>query len=555
MKIFLFISIIISGISASFAQLVHVENINVNTNALEKCIDRINKKDSTNFYVHSAIKPLYVNEIITDSLLDEKKLHIFNFNYFKNINSISPKISHFSIKPILNILPGFSSSDNFISENNAGFSFYYIYSKMNARTKRISDFSFNMSYTIGLSDFPDYMKTQIEKTNVIPGQGYAGSSKWGYQYHNLSFYAAKNAGKHFVFETGFGKHFWGDGYRSLFLSDAAFSYPYFKITTTVRNLKYINLWTNFKDITQGYDNWFNAANKYGAFHFLSWNVTKRLNLNFFEAIIWTGKTAEHSRSFDLNYLNPIIFYRPVEFSLGGPDNALLGGGAHYKIGKKHLLYGQLLLDEFMLKEVRSGFSHLLHRNDSSIQYGSWLNKQAFQLGYKYFDVAGIKNLNFQTEYNYVRPYTYSYRVISENYGHFNQSLAHPLGANFWESVSFLRYSIKKWNFETEFMHALTGLDSNGTHFGQDIYKSTYDAYTPVTPNIVVKEYGNKVGQGFKTNINFICLKASYLIYEPMNLRIEAGYIFRNQKSVIENKTTNYIFFGIRTSIDKRYYDF
>ncbi|MFH0865199.1 MAG: hypothetical protein V1904_03335 [Bacteroidota bacterium] len=358
-----------------------------------------------------------------------------------------------------------------------------------------------------------------------------------------------------MIETGSGKHFWGDGHRTLFLSDAAYSYPYFKITTSVWKIKYVNMWANFKDITGGYDNWFKADNKYGAFHFLSWNATKRWNINLFEAVIWAGQTENHTRNFDVNYLNPIIFYRPVEFSLGSPDNVLIGLGSNYKIGKKHVLYTQILLDEFLLKEVRAGFSHMFNPSDTTLQYGSWFNKQAWQLGYKYFDVAGIRYLNFQTEYNYVRPYTYSHRVSIQNYGHFNEPLAHPLGANFWESVSFLRYTKNKWYFEAEYLHYVTGLDSNGTHFGQDIFKPTFDTYEPEVGNIVVNQYGNKVAQGIKNTVNFISLKASYLIYSPLNLRLEAGYIHRTQNSVLENKTTNYLFFGIKTSLDNRYYDF
>ena len=271
--------------NSSFAQLIHVENIDLYSNAIEKNSYNLNNDSTTQ--IHSAIKPLYISELKQNSSFGNKQINLCNCTYFRNLPSIAPKTSHFTIKPLVNVLPGFSSSNSsIVSENNVGFSFSYIYSKMNVNTKKISDFAFNLSYMFGISDFPNYMQSQIKKTHIITGQGYANNLKWGYQYHNLSFYATKNAGKHFVFETGFGKHFWGDGYRSLFLSDAAFSYPYFKITTTVRNLKYINLWANFKDITQSYNNWFDATNKYVAFHFLSWNATKRLNINLFEAIIW-----------------------------------------------------------------------------------------------------------------------------------------------------------------------------------------------------------------------------------------------------------------------------
>lgn len=544
-----------------FAQLLHFKTTSQLDNSLSKGFYFQNQTDSTIIAreFHAEIQPYYHLEIKPSEFDLRKELYYNLFDKWHRNKRIDPfPTSWFTSNINADFLERSDLySDGTLGENNSGINLnYFSLPHMNIDPdSKANNLSISINYNLSLSCFPDYVKSRISKIHVVPGQGYAKSVDWGYRYHSLSFYAAKNAGKYFVFETGFGKHFWGDGHRSLFLSDAAYCYPYFKITTSIWKIKYVNMWTNYKDITGGYDNWFKADNKYGAFHFLSWNATSRLNINFFEAIIWAGKTENHTRGFDINYLNPIIFYRPIEFSLGSPDNAMLGVGGHYKIGAKHVVYSQILLDDFLLKEVRAGFSHMLHPSDTTIQYGSWFNKQAWQLGYKYFDVAGIKYLNFQTEINYVRPYTYSHRMVIENYGHFNEPLAHPLGSNFWESVSFLRYTKNKWLFEMEFLHYVTGLDSNGTHFGQDIFKPTFDTYEPEMGNIVVKQYGNKVAQGIKNTINFIRLKTSYLLYAPLNLRIEAGFIHRTQNSILENKKINYLFFGIKTSLDNRYYDF
>lgn len=507
---------------------------------------------------HSSVKPFYFNDfrVRYNDTIDNPMCLVCNF--YPNTDTILNY--HNEYKSVKGIYPltliNTSIKENLI-ESNFGLRFFYInnthFKKIRNRTRtKTSKINIDATFNYAVSSFPKYIDYYIAKTHVIPGQGYAHNGKLGYEYNNLNFYIAKNAGKHFVFEAGFGKHFFGDGYRSLFLSDAAFSYPYFKITTTIWKIKYVNLWANFKDIREGYDGWFNAKNKYGAFHFFSWNATKRLNLNFFEAVIWAGSGEHHTRGFEFNYLNPLIFYRPVEFSLGSPDNMLLGVGGHYCIGKKHVVYTQIMLDEFLLQDVRRGLYHNL-TGDTTYQYGSWFNKQAWQIGYKYFDVAGIKYLNFQSEFNYVRPYTYSHREPIENYGHFNEPLAHPLGANFRESVNFLRYSFRKWYFELEYMHYLTGLDSTGTHFGQNIFLATYD--TPEHGNIVVKQFGNKVGQGIRTKVDFIGFKTSYMLIPRLNLRLEAGLILRSQKSVIVNKSENYIFLGLKTLLDNRYYDF
>lgn len=55
-------------------------------------------------------------------------------------------------------------------------------------------------------------------------------------------YVSYSSNKHFNFQVGHGKHFVGDGYRSLLLSDNALNYPYARITSTFGKLQYTNLY-------------------------------------------------------------------------------------------------------------------------------------------------------------------------------------------------------------------------------------------------------------------------------------------------------------------------
>jgi hypothetical protein len=48
----------------------------------------------------------------------------------------------------------------------------------------------------------------------------------------------------------------------------------------------------------------NHATKFMANHYLSWNVSNRLNLGFFESVIWTNT---NDRGFDASFINPIVF--------------------------------------------------------------------------------------------------------------------------------------------------------------------------------------------------------------------------------------------------------
>ncbi len=212
---------------------------------------------------------------------------------------------------------------------------------------------------------------------------------------------------------------------------------------------------------------------------------------------------------------------------------MLGVNLSVVVGNHNVFYGQLVLDEFTLHEVLAG-------------NGYWANKQAFQLGFKTFDPFKIKNLYFQTEFNYVPPYTYSERIERINYGHYNQPLAHPFGANFWESVNFIKYNYKRFFFNYEFLYSIKGLDPPGKNYGGDIYKSY---------NTRVSDYGNYVGQGIRTRLIYQNLSASFLINPAYNLNFTMGVVLRNMHSDVTNENTHYFYIGLRTSLRNLYYDF
>ena len=383
--------------------------------------------------------------------------------------------------------------------------------------------------------FNDYRHDIVKKWGVIPGQGRPkGYKKGGYDYAFSEAYISYQAGKYFNFQFGHGKNFIGDGYRSMLLSDHAFSYPFFKITTDIWNIKYVNLWMQFQDFTQKHPYGTAYDKKWGAFHYLDWSVTKWLNIGFFEAIIWQNADSIGYRGFDINYANPVIFFRPVEFSVGSPDNVLLGFNGKLTLFKKQVFYGQLIIDEFKLSEI------------IDFENGYWGNKFAIQAGYKTFDLFKIEHLDIQTEFNYVRPYMYSHISSLKNYGHYNVSLAHPLGSNFWESVSFLRYNYKRLFFEGRYSYAKHGTDSAGLNYGNDIYKP-YETR--------VNEYGNYLGQNEPVNLQYASLMVAFLVNPRTNLNIYFNYTLRSESSATLSKNQSFITFGIRTSLQNFYYDY
>lgn len=397
-------------------------------------------------------------------------------------------------------------------------------------------FSFYTSGYENQSRLPAYLLAYVNENGIIPGQvndkfGPARTTKdWAYATAILSYTPIK----YLNITLGQDKNFIGDGYRSMLLSDVSANYPFLKLTATLGNVKYMAMWAQFQDLRApqfSYDNGYRK--KWGVFHYLDWNVSNRLSLGFFDSVIWQDADEEGKRGFDVSYINPFIFLRPVEGQNGSPDNALIGFTAKYEVLKKMALYGQLAADEFTAKEVFAG-------------NGYWANKFAYQLGLRGFDAFHIKRLNYLLEFNTARPYTYSQRTSLLNYGHYNQPLAHPYGANFREFVTIWNYSLGRFDVMGKINLAQYGLDAAGDNNGKDIYKS----YTNRNA-----DYNNVTSQGIKTNLTFLDGKISYLFNPKYNLRLELGGIIRMEKNNLMSNNTGIISFGLRSSFRNFYDDF
>ncbi len=406
-------------------------------------------------------------------------------------------------------------------------------------------FSFETYYSENQSLLPQYITNFVVDSNVVPGQGRAIRFKndRSYDYASGLGYISYTPSKHFNFQAGQNKVFIGDGYRSLLLSDNSSSYPLFKITTNAGVIQYTNLWAQMIDKREDAQLGAGFRRKFLALHHLSFLVGKSVELGLFEAVIWQAQDSISYRGFDVNYLNPIIYYHSVQWNLGSPDNSLIGFNFKWKISNKLSFYNQFLLDDFDLAK-------------SKAKKGFYRNKYAYQLGLKWFDVFGIKGLFIQAEYNEVWPYTYAHKISVMNYAHYNQPLADPLGANFRESLLLLQYNFHRWFAGVEVMYVLTGIDSTSGNVGQNIYLSEFSI--PNSSDIKGKfigSYGNYVGQGVSSSIIFSQFKLNYLINQHNNLLVEFSYAYRNQCVDGIGSPSNFITFGIKTSLFNHYYDF
>jgi len=404
--------------------------------------------------------------------------------------------------------------------------------------------SFSASIFESQGRFADYVNAYAESIKpdggnpaIIPGRGIAKEfNSDAYDYPIAEAYLSYRASKMFTAQFGHGKNFIGDGYRSLFVSDAASPHPFLKLNTSFWKIKYTNTWMWLKDVRPEATVDGAYGSTYMATHFLSWNVSKKLNVGFFESVLWTNN---NNRGFDVNYLNPIIFYRAIEFSSGSrAGNALIGLSGKYKLSSKANIYGQLIIDEFSTKDMFGSEK-------------SWKNKLGFQLGAKYYNAFKVKNLLLQAEYNQVRPYTYSHDELLLNYGHNNQSMAHLWGANFREFIGIAHYNYKRWYGMAKLIYGQRGLDKgDGVSYGGDIFVS-YD----LRPT----DNGISLLQGNKTNVFIADVQAGYLVNPSTNLKAFVNITQRSFSKEISTtpyeENTTWFNVGLRTDLFNNYADY
>ncbi|GAB4190850.1 MAG: hypothetical protein OHK0057_08280 [Thermoflexibacter sp.] len=400
---------------------------------------------------------------------------------------------------------------SYIAENQAIFPFY--------AQQFITDFQ--------AVPYEGFWKTYKDPTGTSITNGVDFLTTRGY----ISFDIIK---KYVSLQFGYDKNAYGVGYRSLQLSDFANNYTFLKLNTKIWKFNYSNLYTQMFSESSGTNRLY--PKKYVMFHHLSLNLTDNLNVGFFESIAYGRDDLYRDDTFELAYLNPIIFYRSLEQNMGSQDNSIAGIDFKWNFLKQFQLYGQLVIDELVIGEVRAG-------------NGWWANKQAWQLGFKYIDVLNIPNLDLQVELNTVRPFTYTHfdKPRLSNYTHFSQPLAHPLGANFREILAILRYQpIPKLSLTAKVFSTKMGRDWDGKNWGSDILLDN------TTKEL---EYGNRVGQGVATNLTFIDLTASFQLKH--NLFIDLKQVIRNQQTdfVSRNYNTNYTALSLRLNIQQRLHEF
>lgn len=409
---------------------------------------------------------------------------------------------HFSmqINPMLQWSADYDRSDSlFLFENSRGVEvrgqvddFVYFYTNLVETQARL----------------PNYVREWAGERRAIPGAGFFKpfnaqrfDSRESFDFNVATAYIGFRLSRHIQLQFGHGAHFIGFGARSLLLSDFGPSRFFLRMHTRVWKLHYQNLFMELSPVSQvQIPDGTRLPKKYAALHYLSFRPTPRLSFGFFEGTIF-----HRSRQFEFQYLNPVIFYRTVEGMVGSPDNIVLGADAHWDIRPGLRLYGQFMLDELIVSELFS-------------RRGWWGNKYGLQAGLKYCDAFGVTHLDLQIEFNAVRPYAYAHGDSLNSYTHYNQPLAHPLGANFAEWILVARYRpLPRLFLHARWITYRRGEDQPGKNWGVNPLLS-YDQR--------VQDFDNRIAQGDRRRVSHLALDLSWRLahklFADLRMRIRTS---------------------------------
>jgi hypothetical protein len=182
-----------------------------------------------------------------------------------------------------------------------------------------------------------------------------------------------------------------------------------------------------------------------------------------------------------------------------------------------------------------------------------------QVGGKYFNAFGLKNVDLQGEIDAVRPYVYSAQDTLANYTNYNQPLADPLGSGFIKAIGQIRYQpVKNLTLTARATYYMRGNDTGSKNFGNNVFKAYPTA---------AYQYGVKMINGPESQCKIVSLNASYQIRR--NMFLDLGGVYRNYVNVdnvypvssttgtnSSALTSTYVYFGVRiNSAMRRAYDF
>ena len=388
------------------------------------------------------------------------------------------------------------------------------------------DVSFQTTFYENQAVLPLYLYQYAQRTGVVPGQGRIKA----FNQRGLDFAWAQGnvswSPRRWVnLQFGNGRHFVGNGYRSVLMGDNSFPYPYLKLSMITPDQRFQYTWINarFQSVNEPADRlptgesaeslfWWRRA----GFKHLSVNLGP-VQLGLFEATLWRTIDSAGVRPFNAWQANPVPVVNTLVNGFDGEHEQLIGLDAKYRITDKFFVYGQFALD------------------DPSRQRYAW------QAGFQWFDIL-TPDLHLLAEYNSATPFAYTSTYARGSYSQYNEPLASPLGAGYNEAVAIIDYGIKqKWWFRAQGSLAMFTADTSAaTVSGGDIF-DTRGAMGP--DSLAVRRTRTWLDLSFAWRFN-----------HKQNTSLSIGLSTRDVNPAPDAQNSHYIYICLRTGLFNRYYD-
>jgi hypothetical protein len=310
------------------------------------------------------------------------------------------------------------------------------------------------------------------------------------------------------------------------LSDNTFPYPYLKLSaiTTDQRFQYTTINAKFQLASEPGDR-LNTGQSSEALFFWKRASFKHLSMNLgpaqvglFEATVWRNIDNTGVRPFNAMELNPVIGVNTLVNGFSGKEHKqLLGLDAKFRFSDKLFAYGQFALD------------------DPSRQRYAW------QAGFQWFDLLR-RDFHLLLEYNSATPFAYTSPNPRGSYGHYNQPLAHPLGAGFNEANVIMDYGIKErfWLRAQASMATFVVDTSVVSVSGTNIFD--------------FREATGSDSLSVERTRLWLDLSFAWRINQNQNTSLSVGMSVRDINNAPDLQNSHYLYITLRTGLFNRYYD-
>ncbi len=431
--------------------------------------------------------------------------------FFEDFVNVQSGDFSFQLNPLFYLEYGLDSESNdSYYRNTRGF---------NLQGNWKNKLTFTSSFYENQAEFPAFFKNFIDSNSVVPGEGRVKVNKNVYDFAMASARLSFIVNKNIMISAGQDKHFIGEGYRSILLSDNAFNYPFlsFNFNALKRKLHYSVIYSSLQNLTRipGFKNNEDLfERKTAVYNYLEYIFNPKFRLGLFESTVSFDALAKKNfnsrKTPDYTFLSPIIFSRSAIYGKSDSLNQSNQGiNVAYRPLKSLMLYGQLAVKDFNFKSV------------------------GYQFGLSYY---GIEGLTIQLEKNQSTVGLYGNPNSRADFNHYNQYMALPMGNNSTEYVILLNYQYKR---------LLADFKYN---------------------TIKVKGSSNSIYNTLE-KIDLVDFSIGFLINPATNMHLKAGLIGRMPSSsqfiavgitpsnYFPTQSTNYLYLSFQTALINRYRDF